>query len=280
MFKFLMILTVLTSQSWAKSVDLRSDMSAVRYQGGRNTCSVFAATSLMEFLIKKTTGQALDLSEQYNYWSAKQNALTNNTLQFYAHIDGLAGFLAVDGYKYSSALETEWTYADKSPFQLNEPQCINTNQPDSTCFTGIPPANIKTLPYTIKPISIEREKIGEFILQQKLPVVMNIKWCYSAVDKNGDYRMPTTTELSQCAGHVITLVGYDSELKRFIFRNSWGSTWGNQGYGTIPEEYIVKHCEVCDNLKYLDQVNAEEREMLLNASRGTSGSLLTSGKAQ
>lgn len=275
MLKFLIILTVLTSQSWAKSVDLRSEMSPVRFQGDRNTCSVFAATSLMEFLIKKTTGQALDLSEQYNYWAGKEYALTNNTLKFYATVDGLAGFLAVDAYKYGSALETEWTYADKSPFQLKDPQCIDTNQPASTCFTGTPPAKMKRLPYRIQPISIEREKIGEFMLKNKLPVVMNIKWCYSAVDKNGDYRMPTETELAQCAGHVITLVGYDSDLKRFIFRNSWGATWGNQGYGTIPEEYIVKNCEVCENLKYLDQYSAEEREMILKSSRGTSGSLLT-----
>lgn len=274
MIKFLMILTVLTSQSWAKSVDLRPDMQSVRFQGDRNTCSVFAATSLMEFLIKKHTGKDIDLSEQYNYWTSKKYTLTNNTLQVYAPIDGLAGYLAVEGYKFSSALETEWPYESKNSMMNKEPQCINTNTPDSSCFTGTPPAKLVTLPYRINTVFIDRDKIGDFLLQQKKPVIMNIKWCYKAVDKNGDFHMPTPAELAECGGHVISLVGYDSDSKRFTFRNSWGPTWGNQGYGTLPEEYLIKHCEVCENLKYLDQYNAEERQMLLNASKGISGSLL------
>lgn len=150
----------------------------------------------------------------------------------------------------------------------NDPLCKNTNNPSTYCFTGTPPSNLITLPYRISPVFIEREKIGDFLLQQQTPVIVNIKWCYQAVDKNGDFHMPTPSELANCGGHVISLVGYDSDAKKFTFRNSWGAAWGNLAYGTLPEEYLMKHCEVCENLKYLNQYNAEEREMLLKASRG------------
>lgn len=271
-----MLFTTLTSSSWDASVDLRSQMQPVRYQGERNTCSVFAATSLMEFLIKKETGKDLDLSEQYNYWTSKNKTLNNNTLQFYSAVDGLPGYLALEGYKYGSALESQWPYEAQNPMMAKDPKCLNTNQPSSDCFTGVPSPKLVTLPYKIKTSYIDRNKIGEFLLKQKTPVLVNIKWCYQAVDAKGDFHMPNATELAQCGGHVIALVGYDSETKRFTFRNSWGATWGNLGYGTLPEDYLMQHCEVCENLKYLDQYNAEERELVLNTSRGVTGTLIIS----
>ncbi len=34
-------------------------------------------------------------------------------------------------------------------------------------------------------------------------------------------------------------VGYHDADKRFIARNSWGSSWGQQGYFTIPYDYLT-----------------------------------------
>jgi len=38
-------------------------------------------------------------------------------------------------------------------------------------------------------------------------------------------------------GHAITVVGYTAD-RRFIIRNSWGTTWGDQGFGYASEAYI------------------------------------------
>ncbi len=55
----------------ANTIDLRPQMPPlVESQGNRNTCSVFAATALMEFLIRAKTGRNMNLSEAYNYWAA------------------------------------------------------------------------------------------------------------------------------------------------------------------------------------------------------------------
>ena len=41
-------------------------------------------------------------------------------------------------------------------------------------------------------------------------------------------------------GNVILLVGYKQLNGKlyFIFRNSWGATWGDQGYGYISADYL------------------------------------------
>jgi hypothetical protein len=38
-------------------------------------------------------------------------------------------------------------------------------------------------------------------------------------------------------GHAIAVVGYTTD-KRFIVRNSWGTTWGDHGFGYASEAYI------------------------------------------
>jgi C1A family cysteine protease len=41
-------------------------------------------------------------------------------------------------------------------------------------------------------------------------------------------------------GHAIVAVGYDDTKKALLIRNSWGTTWGDRGYGYLPYEYINK----------------------------------------
>ncbi|GJM10737.1 MAG: hypothetical protein DHS20C11_30130 [Lysobacteraceae bacterium] len=56
---------------------------------------------------------------------------------------------------------------------------------------------------------------------------------YEAADNNGnlDHYYPPI----QPAGHAIALVGYLGD--RFIVRNSWGTSWGDQGFAYASTEY-------------------------------------------
>ena len=38
-------------------------------------------------------------------------------------------------------------------------------------------------------------------------------------------------------GHAVCVVGYRAD-GRFIIRNSWGTTWGDAGFGYASEAYI------------------------------------------
>jgi C1A family cysteine protease len=39
-------------------------------------------------------------------------------------------------------------------------------------------------------------------------------------------------------GHAVSVVGYRSD-GRFIVRNSWGTTWGDKGFGYVSEQFIA-----------------------------------------
>lgn len=47
-------------------------------------------------------------------------------------------------------------------------------------------------------------------------------------------------------GHAIVCVGYDDGMRigdcsgAFLIRNSWGSSWGDGGYGYLPYDYVLK----------------------------------------
>jgi C1A family cysteine protease len=58
------------------------------------------------------------------------------------------------------------------------------------------------------------------------------------VDETGKIPMPSTTEKA-LGGHAMCAVGYNDTDKRFLIRNSWGTDWGMNGYGTIPYDYLT-----------------------------------------
>ena len=40
-------------------------------------------------------------------------------------------------------------------------------------------------------------------------------------------------------GHAVLAVGYDDATQTFLVRNSWGATWGQDGYFTMPYAYLT-----------------------------------------
>jgi hypothetical protein len=56
----------------------------------------------------------------------------------------------------------------------------------------------------------------------------------------GDVDLPRPSD-DLLGGHAMLLVGYDDSERRFKFRNSWGTGWGRNGYGTIPYVYLCDH---------------------------------------
>lgn len=276
LFIIIQIFTISYQTKANNIVDLRNKMPPVKGQGKRNLCSAFSATSLMEFLIMQYEETYLNLSEEYNYWASKRFTLTNKVLKGYENIDALPGYLAVKAYEYGSVLEKNFPYKQKNRFQLKDPLCKKVEgKYINECFTYKPPENISILPYTLNTIFIEREDISRFIVEHKKPVIMNIMWCYDVIDKaTGNFRIPTENELNNCRGHVITLVGYNTLNKEFIYRNSFGPNWGGDGYGTIPEKYIVEYCESCPYLKILNQFSPERQDLYVNSSKGISGKLI------
>ncbi len=71
------------------------------------------------------------------------------------------------------------------------------------------------------------------------PVVFGIAVYESFMNAaGGQIPMPQPDE-KLMGGHAMLCVGYDLGTRRFKFRNSWGTSWGDgTGHGTIPFEYL------------------------------------------
>lgn len=52
--------------------------------------------------------------------------------------------------------------------------------------------------------------------------------------------MPTDTSI-EVGGHAMCLVGYNSDRKEFLAKNSFGIEWGDNGYCWIPFAYLDRY---------------------------------------
>jgi C1A family cysteine protease len=57
------------------------------------------------------------------------------------------------------------------------------------------------------------------------------------VEKTGMIPLPKRKEKLE-GGHAVLAVGYSDSRKALIIRNSWGTAWGQNGYGFLPYEFI------------------------------------------
>ena len=261
----------------AASVDLRPYFTAARSQGNRNMCNVFAATSLAEFLVNRNGNSAQSFSEEFLFYNTKYNYTSRPELQVYKTQSGLAGYAAVLALEGGVVAAVDW------PFNPNwkNPSPV---PPVTDAEVGIPPQGLdkKVLAYKFSTQAIRRADIKKFIAVEHRPVVVNLM-VYSgdwAPSGPGRFNQPTQAERdtcfaggSNCGGHVVLLVGYDSKTDEFIFRNSWGDKWGEKGYGRVSDKYVQEDCEMCNYLTKIAGFDTTTRTMLENGLYGWSAQL-------
>jgi len=123
--------------------------------------------------------------------------------------------------------ESEWPY-DISKFK---------NKPPDSCYADA--QKYEALTYEAVQQDLNSLKSA---LASGFPVVFGFTVYESfesdQVAKTGVVPMPARGE-QVLGGHCTVIVGYDDSPQRFKIRNSWGTSWGQGGYCTMPYAYIT-----------------------------------------
>lgn len=205
-----------------EKVDLRPGCTAVEDQGELGSCTANAIAGAVEFLEKKLGMEYQELSRLFVYYNERRMEGTVNED---------SGAMLRSGIKslvdYGYCEEPEWPY-DISKFTVKPGMC---------CYLKAKHRSISSYHRLLN--------LNDMLtcLAEGFPFVFGISIYTSfesdEVAKTGVVPMPQPTEYS-LGGHAVCAVGYDQTTQRFIVRNSWGPTWGDKGYFTIPYEYVTK----------------------------------------
>ncbi|EQC45824.1 papain family cysteine protease [Bacteriovorax sp. BSW11_IV] len=248
----LFILFIAQASAW--DVDLRPYQTRVKDQCNRNTCAYFSCTALLESLFISKFNRYIELSEQYIIHRSKAHHLHRVSEEHGDPYDILLQ-LKSDSIQF---MEKDVPY-EKSLFEDGGPCAQFLKEPEKApayCFAHLPVEDLsKFKPVRYSGLEVDhmsrlwtsktQVEIIKDRLQQQRPVVITAKvnpenWD----DKTGlahfDKEIDDKCESGEifCAGHAILLVGYDDVKKQFLFKNSWGPKWGQEGYGVIGYDYI------------------------------------------
>ncbi len=202
------------------AVDLRPQCPPVEDQGQLGSCTGNALVGALEFLEMKDGNAFQDLSRLFVYYNER-------VIEHSVKTD--AGAQIRDGIK--TLVKNGVCSEKKWPYNIAK----FAQKPSPACYTEAANHQVQTY-HRITSLDDMRACLAE-----GYPFVFGFT-VYSAfesaaVAKSGVLNMPGKKE-SVVGGHAVVCVGYNDAQKRVIVRNSWGPTWGQKGYFTMPYAYI------------------------------------------
>lgn len=213
-------------------VDLRQYCSPIEDQGQLNSCTAHAGTAMYEYFEQRAFGKYVDASRLFLY------KVTRQLLQF----DGDSGAYLRDTMKamvlFGLPPEKYWPYDVKH----------YDNDPNSFCFSFAQSYQAVDY-YRLDPPGTSPKDLLAHIktnLAAELPAMFGFS-VYSSMpplgEGTGNIPFPSRGDTLE-GGHAVLAVGYDDAKKigankgALLIRNSWGTTWGEAGYGWLPYAYV------------------------------------------
>jgi len=226
-------------------VDLRPQIRKyhlrIRDQGQRSDCTVFATTFLIEYAKSSSTKpKPNELSEDYLNWAGNQALGTANDGGFFTEF--ISGF---DGYGISGAR----AMPDKPVYSASYvPKAKVVSRAEAMFVPRYPIDIVKVWDDQTGMTAAELASVLGY-LRAGVPVASGFWWLNTfqtetidGIPLLKDY--PRTPSAPLTDGHTIDLVGFHQSSAfpgggYFIFRNSWGTGFGDKGYGFMSFEYFL-----------------------------------------
>ena len=218
------------------TADLRKQCPAVFDQGQIGSCTANAIAAAVQFT-RRLEKHPPDFtpSRLFIYWNERN-------VEHSVPID--SGAQIRDGIKVVNKLgvcpESDWTYDDTPADPKTNLWASNAKpaqRPPTACFATA--LNYQSVAY---------QRVDRTLSQMKGCLASGYPFVFgftvydsfesAAVAKSGVLAMPLPNEQS-VGGHAVLAVGYDDAKQTFTVRNSWGPTWGQKGYFTIPYAYLL-----------------------------------------
>jgi C1A family cysteine protease len=232
---------LLRTKGLPSSVDLREWCSAIEDQGRLGSCTAHAGVGILEYYERRSFGRHIDASRLFLY------KVTRNLMKMKgdtgAYLRTTMGAMVLFGVPP----EDYWSYTDEEKRFDQEPP--------SFCYAFA--QNYQTVKYfRHDPPGINAEEILKKVktyLAASHPAMFGFT-IYNSVEqaeKTGRIPFPSSKERIE-GGHAVAAVGYDDKMKiknkygkiettgALLIRNSWGKEWGEEGYGWLPYEYVMK----------------------------------------
>lgn len=203
-------------------VDLTAQCPLVYQQGNLGSCVANACAAAFEFSLLKQNLTDFTPSRLFIYYYAR---MLENTVSYDSGVRIRDAIKVVN--RRGVCPESEWPY-DISQFAVQPPQQCS-----------IDALQDKVIRYRRIPQDLMQMKA---CLASGLPFVFGISVYQSFLNStDGTIPMPMSNpgDAPLNEGHAMLCVGYNDATQRFSFRNSWGTSYGNNGYGTIPYQYLT-----------------------------------------
>jgi C1A family cysteine protease len=222
-------------------VDLRKWCSPIEDQKTIGSCTANASVGIVEYFQRRAFNKYIDGSRLFVYKATRD--LLGTTGDTGAYLRTAMGALVTFGV----APEKYWPY-DTTKYDIEPPAFV---------YAMAQAYQAETF-YRLDPVGTTPDALLTAIKSQLaagIPPMFGFT-VYDSISQasgSGKGRIPFPVKTDRVAGgHAIAAVGYDDKLEikhanataptkgALIIRNSWGTSWGDKGYGYLPYDYVLK----------------------------------------